>query len=248
MPIIHKPDPSEQKEALKRAQDASNRGDGLGMLQGLCDSMLFEGYGRYFKRRYSSLAVDDINDIIGIATDEIYDRIVKGEKIPAIQSYLWKVTDRKLSEFSDRRNNLVRGSVVERIGVRDPIVAGTAVQEEKEKRREQAIALAEQLLPRLGLVNVQNVMRYILGAIRNGAQDISSTEIAEALNLSPENVRQSLRRGFERLARIIREEKLVNESYDFPFLDETRYYIDEAVNESEKSSEESEYMNNEIGG
>jgi len=44
-------------------------------------------------------------------------------------------------------------------------------------------------------------MGYILDAIEAGANDVSNTEISEALGLSANTVAQSKRRGFERLKR-----------------------------------------------
>lgn len=218
---------SDQKEALSKALNAVVARDRLGILQGILDSMLLEAYKGYFKKKYPDIQDDDILDIIGSSTDDLVEQAMKGSQIRSIENYLWKIIDRKLIAFSKKNEVTSKGATVESIGARQSMIGDDIAQEEKEERREHVISIAENLIPRLGLVNVQNVMRYVLGSIRNGAEDITSNEIGEALNISPGNVRLAMKRGFERLQKIVHEEKLVDESYSLTFLSEQEYYFDE---------------------
>jgi hypothetical protein len=225
MAIKRVPDASLQREFLLKAQNAAIKGDRIEMLEGIAGSLLLEAYLGYFKDRYPSVHLGHIHDCIGFATDELYDRIVKGEKIRKIESYLWKIIDRKLLEYIHERRRL-SGEEVDHLGSSGLSIDGVNYQEQKEESRELILQIFESLIPRLGLVNVQEVMKYILGAIRNGVQDVTSDEIADALGLTPENVRQSMKRGFDRLTRIVKEENLVDKSHDFRFLEEMEYYVE----------------------
>lgn len=230
-----------QDEALKRAQESADSGNGLEMLNCLIESMLLEAYERSFKNKYPLIDKEDIHDIVGEATDDVYGRVNSGRKVHSIPSYLWKIIERRLSDLAIKEKQLLKGTMVDRLGRHDN-QNETDIDGRLEKGREYAISLAEKLVPRLGLVNVQQVMTYLLGAIRNGAEDISSTEIAEALDMSPANVRQATKRGFERLAKIVREENLVDEKYDFPFLGEMNFLLDDES--EEPNSEENEQFEN----
>ena len=233
MALKHPTQNPDLKKALADAQESASKGDCPGMLQGLFNCMLLEGYARYFKRKYPELDSEDISDIIGIGTDELCERVLKGEKIISIKSYLWKVIDRKLSVFNANKR-LFNGPPVENLGTKDPTFSEEErPDDEDEQQRDALLTLVESLIPRLGLVNAQNVMKYLLGCIRNGVQDVTSTEIGEALGLTPVNVRQSMKRGFERLERICREEKLIDESHSFSFLKDIQYYSDESDEDSD---------------
>ena len=226
MSIRKTPDYSVQKELLQKAQRAADAGDYIGMLEGLAGSMLFEAFRGYFAKKYPAVDSNDVYDCIGSATDELWTRIATGEKIRKIESYLWKIVDRKLSEFVEERRGWSSGDALELIGTNGGSTDTKDFQKQKEESREQVLRIFEDLIPRLGMVNVQEVMKYILGAIRNGVQDITSNEIAEALGLKSENIRQSMKRGFDRLARIVKEENLVDKNHRFAFLDEVEYYVE----------------------
>lgn len=216
---------SAQKEAIMLAQDAANRGDGLAMIEALFGSTLLEAFEAFFRDRYIRLDPEDIHDIIGISTDELFDRIMKGEKIRVIKNYLWKIIDRKLTEFDINRRQ------IEELGdnhqnIQDPGVVPEKILLKKAEQKAKLITTAEGLIPRLGQVNVQEVMRYLLIAIKNGVRDVNSNDIADTLGLTPGNVRVAMMRGFERLSRIFKEENLIDESYHFPFIEEMEPYVD----------------------
>jgi hypothetical protein len=76
-----------------------------------------------------------------------------------------------------------------------------AEQDDHDRKRKQAIAIARSLLPRIGESNVQRVMAYILDAVSAGEVDVPTSEIADALGLRSGTIRVLRMRGFERLAR-----------------------------------------------
>lgn len=227
----------EIKDSLQEAQIAANNNNAWATIEGIFHSMLLEAYQGSFKNRYPEVDAEDIYDEIGKSVDELFERINKGEKIRAVETYLWKIIDRNLVDF-DRKRKFLKRIDGERFDIKDRPTStnseGIAI------FRENVITKAESLIPRLGLLNVQEVMKYILGAIRDGVQDLKSNEIAEALHMTPGNVRVSMKRGFERLSRIFKEENLIDESFSFPFIDEMESYLD-IIQDDNDSNDNIEY-------
>jgi DNA-directed RNA polymerase specialized sigma24 family protein len=234
MEPIPEPENPDYRVALQQAQNAANKGDAWGMFNALPDSLIFDSYQNYFSSKYPTVDESDLQNIIGKATDQLYDRITRKEKIRKIESYLWKIIDAELWGKIEEQKRF-RSVDVEAIGINDNSIPSALTLEQKAKQKEYALALADSLVPRLGQVNVQNVMRYILGCIRNGVQDINSNDIGEALDMKPATVRQFMKRGFERLTRICKEESLVDASYIFPF-EEMEYYLNGQAEQNESEN------------
>jgi RNA polymerase sigma factor (sigma-70 family) len=215
-----------QQELLKKAQESANTGDAKQMFIELSQSTLLEGLARQFSNRYKNLNINDIQDIIADAVTNIYERVLAGNKIASVGSYLWKIVNNEASKRSTLEYDVEGTEATARIGKVDQGTDYQKMRAEDDQLREELIRKAESLIPRLGLVNVQNVMKYVFVAIRNGAEDVPAKEIAEALSLKPGNVRQCLKRGFDRLAQIFKDEQLVPQGYEFPFAAETEYYFE----------------------
>lgn len=222
----------QHQELLQKAQEYANQGAGLKMLECLFDSMLLEAFLNHFSGRYPDLRREEIYDIIGKATDEIVARISQKNKIKHLSNYLWKSINNQLSRAVVKAE-ITLSIEQDEIEIRERPALTEAQQNQRDEARGRAIALAESLIPRLGQQNVQTVMKYILGALKNGAQDVPNIEIADALGMTPGNVRVSVSRGFSRLARIVKEEGLIETEYDFPFLEEHGDYL----NETERNSD-----------
>lgn len=237
MAIIKRNNGNDQADPLQALQDAVDTKDGQKFLIELFRSLLLEAYERQFKKLYDQLAPEDIHDIIGEAVDYVYVKVTSGGSIGSVKSYLWKVIDRKLSEFSREYVKIEGSDTVENIGALDSVHDAEFVEsakEELQKRRAHAINIAEGLIPKIGLTNPMNVLKYLFGAIRNGAEDVTSREIGDALGLTPENARQSLKRGLERLGRIFKEEGLVDPAYILP-LEDITLIADEIETEGEEN-------------
>ena len=213
----------ERKELIKLAQEAADRGDAMAMFELLCQSTVFEALSSRFTEKYQDIPKEEINVVIGDALDEVYAKVNEGKPVRAVHSYLWKIIDNMLSKYYNERI-LCKGPSVEKLGTHDKPALGPLTHKEAAKLRETALKIAEGLLPRLGQLNVQNVMKYILESIRNGAQHIDPAEISDALHLTVENVRMSIKRGFERLARIAKEENLIDPA-DTALFNVDEYYI-----------------------
>lgn len=217
------PDISQQKVLINCAQNAATSGDYLTMLQCLFDSMLLEGFERHFTSKFPVIGTNEVHDQIGIATDDLCKKISKGERVGSIENYLYKVINNKLARRSAEKKRLSELSNTHE-NLSEPDFESEDQKEQSDEYRERLLKIIEGLVPRLKFVNGQNVMRYILEAVRNGAHDVPSTEIADALGLTSTNVRQAKKRAFDRLARIVKEENLIDKSYEFPFLQELQEY------------------------
>lgn len=213
-----------QKELIQKAQEFADQSDGMAMMEHLLGSMLLEAMLRHYTYKYPGIDEGDIYDTISCAVDEVCIEVNAGKNIRRLESYMWKIVNNKLYKLSIslRKVNSIDEDLYE---IQDPGVVPESYKIKKDEARAKAIEIAESLLPRLGMTNVQAVMKYILEALKNGAQDVPHAEIAEALNISVSNVRVWVSRGFERLAKKVKEEKLVDESYELPFLEELDTYI-----------------------
>ena len=226
---------SVQKDLIQQAQEYADLGDGLAMIGCLFESMLFVALLGHFSKRYPDVNRDDIYNTIAESADKMFAAVVEGTKVRRLETYLWKIVNNKLSRLSAQSKRF--SSIEEGLNeIKDPGTIPEFHKDRQDGARKKAIEIAELLLPRLGMTNVQAVMRYILQALKNGAQDISNTEIAIALGISPNNVRVWVSRGFERLSRIVRDEKLVEDSYEFPFLDEFDSYMSDTNDDDTNDS------------
>jgi DNA-directed RNA polymerase specialized sigma24 family protein len=224
MNTIPSPKPTDQKELLRKAQEFAELGDGLSMLKFLFESMILEALLWRFRRQYSNLNTNDIYDIIASSADELYNSIMRGTKIKYLETYLWKIANNKLAKFS-KKAMLTLSVDDDSREIKDPGRIPEVYKNSREEAKKKAIQIAESLLPQLRLTKVEAVMRYILEALKNGAQDVPNLEIANSLGISVVNVRIWKSRGFERLARIVKEGNLIEDSYEFPFLDELESFL-----------------------
>jgi len=211
----------QQQELLARAKEAAASGDPGTMLAALYQSGVLDGLTRQIASKWRSLSLDEIGDIVAEAVDILYVAIRTGKKVLKLVPYLWKTSDHKACDYHSRRQNQssLTSDDLERIPdqsseVEDELDSSTKKQDWEEKRS-RVIALVRSLLPRLGQQNIQNVMAYILDALEADCLDISNKEIAEALGLSSDTVRQSKHRAFQRLERIVREESLASKLNNF---------------------------------
>lgn len=210
----------QQDEALQQAKEAAAAGDSRGMVEALHRSCALDGLIRLLRNKWPSL-YDEAEFIVAEAVDVLYQAIGRGEKILNIAGYLFKVSDRKAYDYDRVRqgeetfdpenpkhaiassSSLMANQHLEREGLGDP-----DDELDFEEKRRRAIAIARTLIPRLGQQNVQAVMAFVIDAVESGREDLRDGEIAEALGLSLDTVRQSKSRGFRRLARIARDERL----------------------------------------
>ncbi len=148
-------------------------------------------------------------------------------------AFLWKVSDRKANDYyqarqrekalvDDLKHNATAIGSFENPDQEEPVE-----EMEWDEKRAQAITRARDLLPKLGQKNIQDVMSLVIDAVEAGREDLPSREIAEALGLQPATVRTLKMRGFERLARVAREEGLVGQEFDFANLESEEEITDD---------------------
>ena len=223
--------------ALQKARDAAKAGNPMGMVEALYLSHTLDGILRRLQAKWPHIVPDELDFAVADAVDVLYQAIGRGEKMFDIVSYLWKVADRNASDYHQLRQREMTRAPADMELIPDEHQEPTdEVTQEimREERRRQAIALARNLLPRLGQQNAQSVMGYIIDAAEADRQHVPNAEIAEALGLNSDTVRACLSRGFRRLKRIAREEGIVMRDMDYGGLD-----ADE-VADSERSRNEIE--------
>lgn len=207
-----------QDELLQKAKEAAASGDPRGMVEALYQSFALDSLARWLRGKWPTLPHDDVDFAVAEAVDVLYQAVGRGEKVFKIVAYLWKVSDRKAGEHYRIRVHEIAfdPEELERVGSRSSGVSeGSDEELDWEERRGRAIAIARSLIPRLGQSSIRAVMSYVIDAVEAGCEDLPSREIAEALGLSDDTVRQSLSRGFRKLARIVREEGLADQELDF---------------------------------
>jgi len=215
----------QQDEALRRAKEAAESGDPQSMVAALYQSSALDGLIRRIGQKWPTLTLhNEVDFVIAQAIDTLYLEVMQGRQISSIVGFLWKVADRKAYDCH------MTWQYEEPL---DPEIAYDDTDNrirEREEKRVRAIAIARSLLPRLGQQHLQDVMSYLLEAVEAGYEDVSNSEIADALGLTPDTVRQSLSRGFRRLQRIAREEGIIDRDLDLPVLG--RNMEGEPVNEN----------------
>lgn len=215
----------QQEQFLRLANEVAAVGDPRRMLEALHRSGVLDGLTRRIALKWNSLSNDEVGDIVAEAVDILYVAIRDRKKVSNLVAYLWKTSDHKACDYyrtQQKNRKTLTSDELEQIpdsSTEHEDALDSSTQElDWEEKRSQVIAIVRSLLPRLGQHNVQNVMTCILDALAADCMDISSAEIAEALGLTLDVVRQSKKRGFDRLERIVREEGLAAQVRDVAHL------------------------------
>lgn len=219
----------EQEKELKRAKYAASSGDPEGAVAALHGSSYLKGLTINIKNKWSSLPGADIEDAVAEAIQTFYFSVKDGKKITNIGAYLWKAVDNganKVHKGRDREKTKDEKLEYLHEGFSPSVHRESAFWEaeqddeseelDQERTLTEAIATARRLLPRLGQVNVQRVMAYIIEVVEEDPYliDIPNSDIAEALGMSVDAAKQSKSRGFRRLTSIAKEEGLIAEGFD----------------------------------
>jgi|GEM_PF-6762338 len=219
------PNAQDQAEVVRRANKAAFNGDPVGMVQALYQSYALDGITRLIRSRWESIPIDEVRFIVASAVDIAYAAVQAQERIRNIIAYLYGVANKRAHQYHDakKREQVLTddlGYVLPKSQPPDDELNNDAIQEaddeelDWEQRRNKAIAIARELIPRLGQENIRSVMMLIIDAVASGREDISNQEIADILGLSLATIRQLRHRGFKRLARVAREAHLLPSDLD----------------------------------
>ena len=210
----------QQEELLQQAKEAAASGNPGKMLEALHGSFALDGLTKRIASKWPTLSRDEVDLIVAEAIDILYVALRNGTKVFNLVAYLWKTSHHKACDYYHEKQNEkpLTADDLERIPDQSTELEDSLDNSTKEldweEKRPRVIAIVRSLLPRLGQYNVQAVMTYILDALSSDCVDISNAEIADALGLSLDVVRQSKKRGFDRLERIVRDEGLAAQVSD----------------------------------
>lgn len=220
----------QQREELERAKDAAASGNPEGAIAALHGGSYLKGLTIDIKNKWSSLPGEDVEDAVAEAVQTFFFSVKDGKVVSNVGAYLWKAADNGANKVHEKRDReKTRGEKLEvlhegyspSVHRESAFWRAEAENEESEERDQErsladAVAVTRRLLPRLGQVNMQRVMAYVIEAIEEDPYliDLPNSEIAEALGMSVDAAKQSKSRGFRQLTRIAKEEGLVAEDFD----------------------------------
>lgn len=203
--------------ALERAAAQAAQGDAEGAVR----TVVASGYPDRLVTgtlagRYSRVPRDVRAQAVAEGVAALHEAVVAGRPVPRPGGYVLKVADAICA--NEQRRQEAQSSVDaltdrDLLGATNPW-ADSEDAELRARRRTAALRLARSLLPRLGQERAQQVMGYVLDAIERGEVHVPSQDVAEALGLSDDVVRQSLSRGFRRLTRLASEQGLDVQAVD----------------------------------
>ncbi len=199
------PDKGPTLLALERAAAQAAEGDAEGALR----TVVASGYPDRLvtgtlAARYSRVPRDVRAEAVAEGVAALHQAVVARRPVPRPGGYVLKVADAICANEQRRQEAQASVHVLtdrDLLGATNPW-AVTEDAELRARRRTAAVRLARSLLPRLGQERAQQVMGYVLDAVERGDVHVPSQDIAEALGVSDDVVRQSLSRGFRRLARL----------------------------------------------
>lgn len=216
--------------ALEKAAQQAAAQNAEGAIRTILDS----GYpnrlvkGRVLADRYSRVSRDVRAEAVAEGLAALHTAITKETPVQHPGGYVLKVADRicaqeqRIQEQQASSDGLLDRDLLD---ARAPW-ADNEDSVIHAKRRSAALRLARSMLPRLGQQRAQEVMGFLFDAVERGAVNVPSQEIAQALGMSDDVVRQSLSRGFRRLARLASDEGLDVQASDL--LDDPDFDPDES--------------------
>ena len=195
----------------------ASAGKPIEMLEALYASRFLDGLTRRMRSKWKGLIADDVDDAVAMAVGVLYRDVKEGKVVSDPFGYLWRVTDRKAFSIRQQRTDERATDPVNL----DRIESEPDLSDDDEARgedgtilRKKTVEIARSLLPQIGQANVVKVMEFILEAIEQGAEEITTGQIVEATGLSSENARQCKSRGFRRLERAAKEAGYVGMDFD----------------------------------
>ena len=194
---------------LERARIAAQNGRPADMIKDLTISGYIDGLVRRLSYTWGALPRFEIEICVANAVDSACEAIASGRPVSNLSSWLWKAAYNKAHDCwcGHYKFRLLDDTGLENIG--GEYLSETELRNREERgeaRRREAIRIARSMLPRLGGGQITDVMELILEAVENDIPELTSTELGDALGISPGAARKLLSRGFARLSRLARDE------------------------------------------
>lgn len=196
---------------LTQAQQAATRGDAHGMIEALAASGYLDGLvGRLTARWGKQIGPAELTDIVADSVDKAFEAITHGKPVTNLGGWLLKVAE---NAANDRWKQHHKG----RVDVAEidgnyrrpaPITDSerTAIDGHADRCRDEAVAIARRLLPKVGEGQIREVMALVIDAVEQGVPDLPAAQIAATLSIGEDSVRTLLSRGFRRLRRAAADE------------------------------------------
>ena len=197
------------EDILERARIAAQDGRSADLIKDLTLSGYIDGLVRRLSYTWDALPRFEIEICVANAVDSVCEAIAGGRPISNLGGWLWKAAYNKAHDCwsSHYKARLLDDTGFENVG--GEYLSETELrnrEERQEAKRKEAIRIARSLLPRVGVGKIADVMELILEAVENDIPELTSTELGDALGISPGAARKLLSRGFTRLSRLARKE------------------------------------------
>ena len=193
-------------EHLKLAVHAATRGDAKAFFLAVAASHALDGITRGLQKAWPNVEFGAIEAIVAESAEALYAKVaVDRGVVGSAGAYLWGTARNKLCK---RYQAGVLDTVPLVDGI-DGLIAHAPDEpdeEDEDALRAEALRRARALLSRLGGETIVQVMTFIFDAIERGDDFIDNATIASAIGKTPQTVRRSKSRGFQRLADSARQD------------------------------------------
>jgi hypothetical protein len=201
-----------QKEELEKLDRAVAAFDSRAAVEALYASKVLDGIDESLRKKFRALRNDeDFHHAIAQGVDVLVGNLEEQKAVSNAVGLVWRVAERAANVEVRRRRRenptdpqLMAGTVLPVLPA-DPIPA---------------IHEARRLLPRIHGENARNVLTLILDAMEQGRQVLTSSDIAEQLNITEDNARQLRKRAFDRLLLLAREEQAAGRGFNLSELED----------------------------
>lgn len=152
--------------------------------------------------RFCGLGPADAEEVAAFALDQLCREVERGLAIPSPAAYAWKTAVRQGKRVHDRLPRFAT----------DEEVAGTwlaGVEDDLEDDLDlETLRLVRALIPRISQEKPRLAMELVFDAVEDGWAHLPPAEVAEALGINLRYGYEVLRRGYQALRRLAREEGL----------------------------------------
>ena len=182
---------------LTQAQQAARRGDAHGMIEALAGSGYLDGLvGRLTAGWGNQIGQAELRDIVAETVDKAFDAIAQGKTVTNLGGWLlkvaenatrdhWKAHHKGRVEDAELDGNYRRPAPVTDSERR--VIDGHA-----DRCRDEAVAIARRLLPKIGEGQIREVMALVIDAVEQGLPELPPAQIAATLGIGEDSARTLL--------------------------------------------------------